>query len=537
MLRKSLAVVITALGFLQANWASALGVGEFTINSALNQPLDAEIRINDANDLSNTQVLISLATLEDFENAGITRDFFLTNLRFDVQLDGNGTGIVKVTTREPVIEPYLNFLVEAKWPSGRLLREYTVLLDLPVFGESGSRTVKAPASRAPASTFSQAQSQQARPRPAAPTYRSGEDFVNRSESTATSQPVRREAYTQQRLSPGQEYRVQRDDTLWEIALSSKPGGTSVQQAMVSIQRLNPSAFVNGNINRLKTGAILRLPTDSDVTVSNTQAVGDVANQNRAWRSGDDSQLASGAQLDATDGVVDSTENYESSDRLSIATSGESDKSSSGEGLADGEGGSGALRDELIAAEETLDKTRRDNEELKSRLSDLESKTATLQRLLDLKDDQLAALQDKAGETGEVDDAIQQEIDSLTETVDEELAAIDTSSEFDEADPGEIGSSETALAEQNDGTFDDIIEGEAEEGIDSSVDDLAAASDAATEAADSFDFGIDGIDTEAADNAQDTTVAAAPAPTPVPVPVVKPSLLDQILGNQLYLGGI
>ena len=127
MIRNKLAAAIAAIGALQAGVVGALGMGDLTLNSALNQPLDAEIRLNNTKDLDRTQVLIKMASPTDFDNAGVSLDYSLTTVKFNVILDGDGGGIIKVTTREPIIEPYLNFLVETRWPTGRMLREYTVL--------------------------------------------------------------------------------------------------------------------------------------------------------------------------------------------------------------------------------------------------------------------------------------------------------------------------------------------------------------------------------------------------------------------------
>src|SRR5690606_24737030 len=121
MVRKKLAKAMLALTALQAGFASALGLGNLTLNSALNQPLRAEIRLLDTGELDASQVKIQLAAPEDFQRAGVERDYFLTNLQFSVEMDGQGRGVIRINTREPVVEPYLNFILEARWPSGRML--------------------------------------------------------------------------------------------------------------------------------------------------------------------------------------------------------------------------------------------------------------------------------------------------------------------------------------------------------------------------------------------------------------------------------
>ena len=381
MVRKKLAAAIAAMGALQAGVVCALGMGDFSLDSALNQPLAAEISLRNVDDLDASQVLVKMASASDFANAGVSRDFFLTNIRFSVVLDGQGGGVIKVTTREPVVEPYLNFLVEAHWPSGRLLREYTVLLDLPVFSDSDNqKTVSAATTTSnskPAVTASSAPRATAVPRSTA----SSSQVVSPSQKSTDKAP-----------SPGDKYRVQNDDTLWDIALKSRPtSDVSVQQTMLGIHQLNPQAFIRGNINRLKAGSVLRLPTENEISLSERDAVGAVANHNRAWRQGDEiSAAVNDIQLDATANNQAPTNQYTESARLSIAASGEDERSAAG----DGSGGSGgeSLQNELAITQEILDKSNRDNQDLQTRLEDMDYKLATLQRLIELKDDQLAAMQ-------------------------------------------------------------------------------------------------------------------------------------------------
>ena len=110
--------------------ASALGLGEMTVHSALNQPLRADIALMDAAGLEEGELLASLATADDFSRAGVERVLFLDNLKFTPVLRGNRR-LIQVTSNKPVNEPFLNFLVQLNQPNGRLLREYTVLIDPP----------------------------------------------------------------------------------------------------------------------------------------------------------------------------------------------------------------------------------------------------------------------------------------------------------------------------------------------------------------------------------------------------------------------
>ncbi|NIU80052.1 MAG: peptigoglycan-binding protein LysM, partial [Gammaproteobacteria bacterium] len=122
--------------------AWALGLGNIEVNSTLNEPLRARIALSalQSGDLDGMQV--QLASPEQFKRAGINRPFVLSKLKFNTVDDGSEGGHIDVTTREPVVEPFLNFLVEVTWPRGRIVREYTVLLDPPVYGAAISTREK-----------------------------------------------------------------------------------------------------------------------------------------------------------------------------------------------------------------------------------------------------------------------------------------------------------------------------------------------------------------------------------------------------------
>ena len=140
--KKRLAVALAALGCLQAGSVWALGLGELSLNSFLNEPLRAEVGLLDVGNLDQDQIRVRLATADDFDRLGIDRAYFLTGISFEVRVDKNGGGAIILTSEDPVLEPYLDFIVEARWPSGRLLRNYTVLVDPPAF-ESQGTTVSA----------------------------------------------------------------------------------------------------------------------------------------------------------------------------------------------------------------------------------------------------------------------------------------------------------------------------------------------------------------------------------------------------------
>ncbi|WP_339485774.1 FimV/HubP family polar landmark protein [Pseudomonas sp. EL_65y_Pfl2_R95] len=376
MLRvRKLVLAMAAASALSSGMAHALGLGEVTLKSSLNQPLEAEIELVEARDLAPNEVLPSLATPEEFNKAGVERQFFLTDLKFTPVIKPNGKSVIRITSTKAVREPYLNFLVEVLWPNGRLLREYTVLLDPPLYSPQAAAAPRA-AVTAPIARTTVAPSPRPAARPAAPAPRPATNAS--APTTAPSTPG------------GNQYRTQKDDNLWEVAQRSRQNG-SIQQAMLAIQDLNPDAFIDGNINRMKRGEVLRLPDQADINKrSQAEAVAQVNEQNAAWREGR-SAPAGARQLDATKREVAGAAPAQAKkeDKLKLVSA-EAGKATAGsdKGQADSE----AISNKLAVTQESLDSTRRANDELSGRMTDLQGQVDKLQRLIKLKDDQLAKLQ-------------------------------------------------------------------------------------------------------------------------------------------------
>jgi pilus assembly protein FimV len=350
-------LVITSTLGLSAN-VFALGMGELELKSTLNQPLEAEITLRNIDDLSQWEIKPSLASDGDFDRAGVEKIFFLNDIDFEIK----GNRIV-LTSEKTVTEPFLNFLVQVNWPSGRVLREYTLLLDPPVFDEA----------------IQPLAAKQSSPQ------------VETQSVTSTPVVAAKSSWETETAEPGT-YKVQKDDTLWEIAINTRPSRqVTPQQMMLAIQDSNPGAFINGNINRLKTHQVLRIPNQQQMAARNNgQAINEVLRQNRELQT-------AGAQLDATANAaqtnkaeqpVDGGELKLLSKTAEVAVA----AGASGDVERGGEGGAEGLQNDLAIALETLDTNTLENEELKMRLASLEEQIATLQRLVSLKDDQLASIQ-------------------------------------------------------------------------------------------------------------------------------------------------
>ena len=255
-----------ASAFLWWSQAFALGLGDIRVDSALNEPLRAEIELLAATPDALANLKITLAPEATFAHYDLDRPSFLGELTFEVISTGRAEGnVIRLTSLSPITEPFVIFLIEATWPSGRLLREYTVLLDPPTFAASSPRPAVAPPVRTP-------------PADSAPIERQ-----------ATRRPPERAPVSNTSFAPaaGDAVVVQPGDTLWGLALQMRPDSRlTINQTMLAIFEANPDAF-GGNMNLLKAGARLRMPSaDQIVAVDRGAARREAAQQHAAWDSSD-----------------------------------------------------------------------------------------------------------------------------------------------------------------------------------------------------------------------------------------------------------
>ncbi|WP_444905930.1 FimV/HubP family polar landmark protein [Microbulbifer sp. SSSA008] len=445
---RKLALAVGLVGALGSNAALALGLGEIKLNSTLNQPLDAEIGLLQTRGLEDTEIRVRLAGPEEFERAGVERSYLLTSLSFEVDYSG-GKPVIRISSRDAIREPFLNFLVETRWPSGRLLREYTLLMDLPAFSPTAAQQPVRAAERERQQVRRTAPVQQPQPRTTpAPAARQAPAEPAPTERAApeTREPARpqpRYTTTDTSESNSQVYGpVSSSDTLWEIALQNRASREfSVQQTMLAIQRLNPEAFINDNINLLKKGAVLRLPNTEDLrTLTMTEAISEVAQQNDSWRQRSEVEVATGAPLDARAVEEESYVSETVEGRVSLAAPGDNESVTSGSGV--GTDDSEALEGDLTVAEEELDKSKLENTELRERIAELDEQIDTMDTLIDVSNEELAAVQAAAEQSDvlldptEADDVEVESLDdSLTIEDSEEFdVAADTEEETVEAEP-------------------------------------------------------------------------------------------------------
>ena len=254
----------------------ALGLGELSLYSHLNEPFSAEIALLEAEGLSEGEMQVGLAPDAEFTRLGMSRDVFLTRINFVVESDAAGKRVV-LSTDAPLREPYLDFIVEARWPDGRLLREYTVLVDLP---PRGADVLPMP-------------SELGADAPMIPADSALDDLevTREDDRSAVDEPV-----------PGGRYLTTGSDTLWRIASAVAQQDVSVQQVMLEILAANPDAFVDGNVNGLKSGYVLELPEIEALDGDAVSARAETKRQNEAWAAiaiGDNSglRLVADAELD------------------------------------------------------------------------------------------------------------------------------------------------------------------------------------------------------------------------------------------------
>ena len=258
----------------------AIGLGDIRLDSALNEPLRAEISLLSATPDELANLDVALASAATFTRYGIDRPFYLQDIEFNVVSRPSGS-VVQLRSRKQITEPFLTFLVEANWPSGRLLREYTVLLDPPTYAPPAATqapAVIAPSRTAPADSGRIERQQPApQPQPAPPPRQT------RPSLPATSAPTDDRPYD---TASGGDYIVKRSETLWGIASRMRPDSRlTMNQTMLAIYEANPGAF-GGNINLLRAGAALRIPSADDIfRISRNNAFAEVKRQNEAWGSG------------------------------------------------------------------------------------------------------------------------------------------------------------------------------------------------------------------------------------------------------------
>ncbi len=379
MVRKLALLLISTALFVPAG-AFALGLGEIHLESALNQAFDAKIDLLSVKADELDGVKVTLATPEAFERAGVERLFILTKLRYKPDLNAEGKPVIHVTTRQAIREPFLNFLIEVNWAKGRLVREYTVLLDPPVTLDRKPAPVKVPATA-----------------PSAPVARAVRQPLPEQSPPATAQEQQPESATDATLSytAADEYGpVMANESLWRIASETKPQGATVEQMMMALQRKNPQAFTRQNVNNLKRGSILRMPTQEEIDLlSVREARAEFSNQVAAWKA----DRATVATTDTGGEPETATDKKQPPPASKLELASVRPEGEGKGGVSEGDGTeeiTSRLENELILAREQFESAKQERNDLSSQVSQLESQLTDLENLLVVRNEQLARLQNE-----------------------------------------------------------------------------------------------------------------------------------------------
>ena len=504
MVRKALCLFLFGLVFFIPGPLLSLGLGDIEVDSALNQPLKANIYLISARPEELEEMRVELAPADVFDRVGVPRPYFLTQLKFEPVSTSDGRTVIKVTSKDPVREPFLTFLVEVSWPKGRLLREYTVLLDPPEFAQEQAPQVAAPAIEepepvveevpVPQATATVEQETPAEPEevmqeePTAITEVPEEDIaateaapvedidqlrarmdqalgidhsepvvaeeetaevmqelaadeeptaeeleeavVKETEDAATEEEVvvaeedvmaEEVAATEEIPTDeigtivGDEYTTNKGDTLSEIAKATRGSESiTVNQMMLAIQQANPDAFIQNNINLLKTVVVLRIPDEaSEDYLTKEQATVEVSQQNSLWREYREqvSEKMVATNVDAP-GLVEEKQDTsgelateaeetlqetaqgpaEPKQELNIMASEETTEptSTAATQVAGGEDIQ-KIQQELVLSKELIQSRQKENEELKSRVEALESMLQKKDKILNIQNQQLDQL--------------------------------------------------------------------------------------------------------------------------------------------------
>jgi len=460
--RKLLGAVIAGALFLP-NKGFTLGLGEIEVNSALNQKLNADIEILSAAPEDTETIIVKLASRKEFQRAGLDRPYELSDLRFKPVIIDDVPHII-VTSSSPIREPFLNFLVEVDWPNGHLLREYTVLLDPPVFMTQSASTAASPVSQASATSdntgFRPDASATGNVVPVyAPSVSASSSSARPAQppADAVSQAPVSPAFTpapmvQQQTSinqPPGSYRIQSGDTAWSLADAMRPDKSiSVEQMMIAMLRANPESFINENINGLKRGYILRLPDyDQIATVNQADARALVREQAALWRQYQQSQaggqpvsaMPSDAMSDAA-GAGESESGTSTDAYLEIVSAGSGTSTMSGKDPT--KMSAQELRAELAVARERVETERVEKEALQQRVGTLEQQVNKMKGMLSIEDEELSGVQSLGALSQDESAAVQGEQDALAD----EAAPEQSTAESPDAESAGMSAEETATEE-------------------------------------------------------------------------------------------
>jgi pilus assembly protein FimV len=403
------AILAGILALAEPFAAQAAGLGRLTVLSPLGSPLNAEIEIVSLQSGEEDGLSARLASADAYRQAGIEPSSALRTVRFAI-VKRDGRPVLRVTSTAPVNEPFMDLLVDLEWSGGRLTREYTVLLDPPEL--KGPQAIAAAPQKPAAPSAQPLPPLQANPKPqaaapvqdsAAPAQGSGAPVqdsqaaaqdsgapVQDAAAPAPGQgaPVQDVPAKPARVAGANAYDVKRGDTLGEIARANLPQGVGLNQMMIALYRANPDAFLRENINLVRAGRTLNMPSAEELSGVSAAEANQLVQAHRAEWEDYRSRLAAAPTRAETASGRAVTGKIEGKPEAGAPGAAEDQVRLSKADPAKPGASAAARADDAAARERAL-------KEAQSRVTDLEKNVADLQKLLELKNQQLAELEKKS----------------------------------------------------------------------------------------------------------------------------------------------
>lgn len=399
----AVAVALAILSGGGVTSAEAAGLGRLTVQSALGQPLRAEVEVTSVSPDEAESLKARIASPEAFSRVGLQYKEALSGVRMDVENRG-GRYFIKVTSSRPINDPFVDLVVELSWASGTFSREYTFLLDPPTqqnanqANRSGNAPVAGAATAAAATGAAASGSNAVRTIDPATGRLVNQERGAQGRSQAASQPTEAKQQPAAQAQGGRDasseggtVTVGQGETLGMIAARVRPASATLDQTIVAIYRTNPTAFIQNNPNLIRQGRTLTIPSEGEIAaIDSTEAGRQLRMAARDFRSykermaGTTPEVASGNGSSTASGAISAKVDDErngqagSQDRLELSRSeGGKDEQGSAVGARDAEA--------QVAREAAL-------KEANSRIAELEKNVGALKSMLELKDKSLADLQ-------------------------------------------------------------------------------------------------------------------------------------------------
>ncbi len=514
-MKQKLILLALVIGLTIVSQSSlSLGMGKIQVYSALNEPLRSSIDLitNADEELENLEV--RLASSDDYQKVGLDKSFVPANIM--VAFDADNPLQINLTSNGPVNEPIVSLLLDVNWNNGRILREFTILLDPPVYQ---SNNLDVQVNSVVVDSIAEETAIEPVTEPMVEDTSSQTVTYTNEDAAAHAEPAKEIVEVEPEpdySSYTDEVTVQAGDTLWSIANNNKVGDLTTHQMVMAIYNANPSAFIDNNINQLIKGSRLNMPSVDDVrSIGHSEALAQVRSHNQSWSPARQDYASIQTETTTEDSYEAPASSLDYGVQLSGSDAGDSDN---GQTNADETSSETAM-----AMEEDLLTTETENAELKERISELEDIVDQQQEVLEVSDDGLANLENQLANVSDeaeedVDDAISELTNDANQLVDETVDAAENTGDdiwdaltSDEANNGEADNSEGEL-------------NLAVEGVDSSSNN-SLDTDTADETVD---------DTAAGENATEKTAVTKSVVPRKPEPSFIEKSMSWVMGNLMWV---